>query len=299
MTHRQRDLRKGALSDKELDDEDLGEEAEEQVADLSHKEEIDVEERRAPPAKVVHEAIRRQGIEELERPTWSLIWSGLAAGIVMGMSILSEALLKERLPDTPWRDFLSSLGYTVGFIIVILGRLQLFTESTITAVLPLVTAPSWASFGRTMRLWVLVFFANMVGTFEFALFTHVGGFGGIEMQATIVDVSRKILEHGPFDTFLLAIPSGFLLATVVWLMPSASGERIWVVTLLTWLIALGGFAHVIAGSCEAWVLLLDGQMTASQALGGFLGPALLGNIFGGTALFALLAHAQVRREIHN
>ncbi|MBW4331480.1 formate/nitrite transporter family protein [Stakelama sp. CBK3Z-3] len=294
MTHRERELREGRLSDEPLDAE-----AEKNAADLTEEEEVDVEERRAPPAKVVHEAIRRQGIEELERPASSLIWSGVAAGVAMGMSVLSEAVLMERLPESASRELLASFGYTVGFIIVIMGRLQLFTESTITAVLPLATAPSWASLGRTARLWLLVFGANIIGTFAFALFEHIGGFGGVEMQAAISSVSHAVTERDAWGTFLTGIPSGFLLAVIVWLMPSSSGQRIWVIMLLTWLIALGGFSHVIAGSCETWVLLLDGSVSPGWALGGFLFPALFGNVAGGTALFALLAHAQVRREIHH
>ena len=90
MSRRERELREGALSD-----EELGAEAEEQATNISEEEEVEVEERRAPPAKVVHEVIRRQGIEELERPAASLLWSGLVAGVAIGMSILAEAILKE------------------------------------------------------------------------------------------------------------------------------------------------------------------------------------------------------------
>lgn len=293
MSRRERELREGALSD-----EELGAEAEEQATNISEEEEVEVEERRAPPAKVVHEVIRRQGIEELERPAASLLWSGLVAGVAIGMSILAEAILKVRLPESPVKEFLVGIGYTVGFVIVILGRLQLFTESTITAVLPLATKPSWASLGRTARLWVLVLAANMAGTFAFALFAHIGGFGGAEMQQAIVEVSKVILEHDAWATFLTGIPSGFLLAVIVWLMPSSSGQRVWIIMLLTGLIVWGGFAHVVAGSCEAWVLVIAGTVSLPWAIGSFLFPALIGNVVGGTALFTFLAHAQVHREIH-
>lgn len=289
MSNREREEREAALSQEE----------EEQAADLSHEEEVDVEERRAPPARIVHEAIRRQGIEELERPATSLLWSGVVAGVAMGMSVLSEAVLKVSLPEGPAKEMLTAFGYTVGFLIVIMGRLQLFTESTVTAVLPLTTKPSWASFLRTARLWAIVLFANLAGTFAFALYAVFGGFGSPELTDAIREVSRVVLEHSPRDTLLTGIPSGFLIATIVWIMPSASGQRIWIIMLITWLIALGGFAHIIAGSAEAWILLIDGSVGIGWVVGGFLLPAFVGNVIGGTGLFAFLAHAQVSREIHD
>ncbi|GAA4765410.1 formate/nitrite transporter family protein [Stakelama sediminis] len=273
--------------------------SEEGATHLSHDEEIDVEERRAPPAKIVHEAIRRQGLEELKRPALSLLWSGLAAGVAMGMSILAEAILTLNLPEGPARPIIASFGYAFGFLIVIMGRLQLFTESTVTAVLPLATQPSWPSFGRTARLWALVLVANLAGTFAFALFTLAGGFGSPEIGGAISAVSRGILGHGFGHVLLSGIPSGFLIAALVWILPSASGERVLIIALLTWLIALGDFAHVVVGSAEAWLLMLEGTMSPLDAVGGYILPAFIGNVIGGTALFALLAHAQVVREIHH
>lgn len=67
--------------------------------------------------------------------------------------------------------------------------------------------------------------------------------------------------------------------------------------LVTYVIALGGFGHVVAGAAEAWMLALHGDASFGRAIGGFIVPALLGNILGGTGLFAVVAHGQVRSEI--
>ena len=88
-----------------------------------------------------------------------------------------------------------------------------------------------------------------------------------------------------------------MLATIAWVLPSAKGQEIWVVTLLTYLISLAGFSHVIAGSAEAWLLVTTGHAGFGFAAFGFILPALAGNILGGTGLFAVLAHAQVRSEL--
>lgn len=95
--------------------------AEEKTADLADHEHADAADRVAPHAAVVYEAIRREGSDELKRPTSALFWSGLAAGLSMGFSFIAEALLRSHLPDAGWRPLIAKLGYSVGFIIIVLG----------------------------------------------------------------------------------------------------------------------------------------------------------------------------------
>jgi formate-nitrite transporter family protein len=103
---------------------------------LDEREQKEVEDRSAAPARVVYGAIQKEGEEELERPSSALAWSGLAAGLSMGFSFVVEALIHAMLPAEPWRPLLSKLGYSVGFLIVVLGRQQLFTENTLTRSCP-------------------------------------------------------------------------------------------------------------------------------------------------------------------
>ena len=269
----------------------------EQDIDLSAKEQDAVNERMAASARVIHEVVRRRGDEELERPTGSLIWSGLAGGIAISTSVLGQALLESRLPQAAWSPLVASIGYTLGFIIVILGNLQLFTESTLSAVLPVATAPGLANLGRLLRLWGFVFAANMVGTLFIAALNHYELIGSPEQRDAMLTLSRKLLEHDWLDTVKLAVPAGFLIAAVPWLLPSSRGQQFLVVFFLTYFIALGGFAHVVASSGEAWLLALSGETTFVHSIFGIIVPALLGNIIGGTGLFALLAHAQVEQEL--
>ena len=265
--------------------------------DLNQAERETVEKRKSPAARVVHEVIRQQGIEELERPTASLLWSGVAAGVVIWLSLIAQAALMLRLPDSPWKPAIASLGYSVGFVVVILGRLQLFTESTIVAVLPLATNISWSNFARTLRLWGLVFAANMAGTLAVAaIIPHTGLITGDQISA-MLEISSHLKDMSALDAFQRGIPAGFILATIAWLLPNARGQEIWVVTLLTYIISLASFSHVIAGSAEAWLLATTGQASFGFALFGFILPALAGNIIGGSGLFAVLAHAQVRSEL--
>jgi formate/nitrite transporter FocA (FNT family) len=256
-----------------------------------------VGERSSGSAKVVHEVVRLQGDEELARPIRSLLFSGFAAGVAICSSLLAEAFLSMRLPDTPWRSLIVSLGYTVGFVIVILGKLQLFTETTVTAVLPLATHPTARNLGRLLRLWSAVFVANMIGTFLVAVLIIQNVLVDPEGLNACLAISRKLLEHDFITTLFFATPAGFLVASIAWILPNARGSEFWIICLITYLIAIGGFSHVVAGSAEAWLLVLAGETSLWKAVGSLIFPALIGNVIGGTGLFAVVAHGQVRDEI--
>ena len=88
-----------------------------------------------------------------------------------------------------------------------------------------------------------------------------------------------------------------VMAAMVWLIPSADTAQVYVITLMTYLIAVGGFMHIVAGSMEAFMLTMNGDTTWTFVTINFVLPVLAGNIIGGTALFALLSYAQVMKEI--
>ncbi|MFC0238869.1 formate/nitrite transporter family protein [Rhodopseudomonas telluris] len=266
-------------------------------ANISNREVEDVEARSSPRTPVIYEIVRRSGEEEMARPLTSLWWSGLAAGLSISFSLLAQAILQHYIPDAPWRPLITSFGYSVGFVMVVLARQQLFTENTITVILPVMAEPSAGTVGRAARLWAIVLIANLAGTSFAAAFCSLTPALTPELKAEAIEISRVILSHGALDTLFKGVVAGFLMATMVWLLPSAESGQLGVIVMMTWLISVGGFAHIIAGSMEAFMLVLNGVAGPLDVTTGFLLPALLGNIVGGTALFALLAYAQVMKEI--
>lgn len=260
-------------------------------------EQRDAEERSGPESIVLYQAVVLKGEHELGRPWSSLFWSALAAGIAISSSLVAEAALRHRLPDTPWRELIAAIGYPVGFLIVILGRLQLFTEHTVVAVMPAIGSPSATNLRKLGRLWAIVFLANQLGTFIAAL-----AFVQIDvvppwLAASMVEVSRPMMDRSFSATLLEAIPAGFIIAAVAWLIIAAKSDHFWLIALLTYVIAIGDFAHVIASAVDAYVLVLAGNASMGWALTGFVLPALIGNIIGGTGLFALFNFAQIKEEI--
>ncbi len=257
----------------------------------------DVEDLKAADAQDLHKAVREEGEEELDRPVSSLFFSGLAAGMAIASSLIAEGALHHALPDTPWRTIIVSLGYPIGFLVVILGRMQLFTESTITAMLPLVTKPSGWALRRTLRLWSVVLGANLIGTALAGGMIAAGLLGGSELRTAMIEVSMAITELSPGATFVNAVPAGFMIAILAWSLPNAREQSFLVIVAITYVVAIAAFSHSIVGSVEAWLLVFSGKVGVAQALGGLMVPAILGNLLGGAGLFALLAHAQVRGEM--
>jgi hypothetical protein len=168
------------------------EQADKSATELTQSEKQMAHQRTALRAAVIHEAIRAEGEGELARPVSALTWSGLAGGLSMGFSLVASGLLHAHLPDTDWRQLIVDLGYSVGFLAVILGRQQLYTENTLTVILPLLTRRDLHTLFHVIRLWTIVLVTNLVGGYVFALvmartgiFTPnvAGAFHQIGMQA--------------------------------------------------------------------------------------------------------------------
>lgn len=263
--------------------------------DLTEREQHEVHERSAPRTEVVYEAIRKEGENELKRSPPTLAYDGLTAGLSMGFSFVAEALLRSHLPDATWRPTVVSLGYSVGFLMVVMGRQQLFTENTLTVILPLLRNFDAFTLKRVLKVWAVVLAANLLGAFLFALVIGHTDLFRPEVRAAFGDLGHEALEGGWGLTLIRGIFAGWLIALMVWMLPAAESARVLVVIIMTYVVAFGGFAHIIAGSVELFYVVTTGAASWSDYFGWML-PTLLGNIIGGTTLVAALGHAQVVSE---
>jgi formate/nitrite transporter FocA (FNT family) len=243
-------------------------------------------------ARSTYEVVRQEGEDELDRSTSALFWSGLAAGLSMGFSFLAEGLLRAHLPDAGWRPLIAKLGYSVGFLIVITGSQQLYTENTLTPIVPLLARPGWPRLRNVLRLWGAVLVANIIGAFLFALALGRLNVAEPEAQQAFSALAREAMHADAWTTALHAVYAGWLIALMVWMLPGAETAKLPVIIIMTYLVGLGGFAHVIAGAGEVFYAGVRGEASWRQVVGGYLLPTLVGNTVGGITMVAALNHAQ-------
>jgi len=251
----------------------------------------------SPRALVIHEVVREEGEAAMERTAGALLMSALAAGLSMGFSFLAQAVIESSLPDTPWRSLVASLGYTVGFVIVILGQQQLFTESTLSAVLPVLTRRDMTTVAKTGRLWGLVLFANIAGTVIFAAMLQIPGVFSDEVVKALGVLAKQPFSGTFMVTVVRAVFAGWLIALMVWLLPSARSARLVTILLITYVVGISKLSHVIAGSVEASYSVMVGAASVQDYLYGFFAPTLLGNMIGGISLVAIINHGSIVAEM--
>jgi formate/nitrite transporter FocA (FNT family) len=259
----------------------------------------DARQRSSPKAVIVYEAIRQEGEEELARANAALFWSGLAAGLSMGFSFLLEALLTMHIATAQWRPLVTKFGYCIGFIIVVLGRQQLFTENTLTPILQLLHRKDRQTLAAVARLWAIVLGSNLMGAAIFALLMHAMVSVKADLGGELTSIGLKIYQSPFAATLLSAVFAGWLIALMIWLLPVAESGRVTIIVLVTYVVGLGGFAHIIAGSVNAFYILMEGGATLSGFITRFFIPTLLGNITGGVAFVAAINYAQASPENEN
>jgi formate/nitrite transporter FocA (FNT family) len=146
---------------------------------------------------------------------------------------------------------------------------------------------------RVLRLWAVVLVANLIGTIIFAWVLARTTLFEPDVHVALLGVASEALRGDFATTFVRAIFAGWIIALMVWMLPAATQEQVPVIIVMTYLVGVGGLAHIIAGSTEVAYLVARGAASWGDYFGGFVAPALLGNTLGGVTLVAALNHAQV------
>jgi formate-nitrite transporter family protein len=260
--------------------------------ELTEREKEEAQDRTSVSATVVHETVRYDGEEELHRPVSALTCSGLAAGMSMGFSLVAMALFRAYLPDRPWRPLIVRLGYPMGFLIVIIARQQLFTENTLTAIIPLLAKRDLKTFVRVIRLWTVVLLANLAGAHLFAWVVGTTPMFLPEVRSAMLALAKEAANVTFGEAILRGIFAGWLIAMVVWMLAAVDTGRIAIIVFMTYIVGLASLTHIIAGSVEVLFLVMVGAKSWGSVVAGYMLPTLIGNIIGGVSLTAAINHAQ-------
>lgn len=240
------------------------------------------------------------GLRELTRPGGGLFISGLSAGLDIGFSLFLTGImvtLVEGSLSRPLKEILVANMYSVGFIFVVLGRSELFTEHTTLAVLPVLHGR--ASIFKLSRLWIFVYFSNILGAALFAAFTVlIGPALQVIDKSAFHEIAAPIVSHSWWVILVSAILAGWLMGLLSWLV-TASREtisQIFVVWLITTTIGLAHFHHAIEGTVTVLAGVFSSSLLTTQDFGYFLFWTTLGNAIGGVFFVALIKYSHAIRS---
>ena len=244
-----------------------------------------------PSAHEIYQQVAKNAKEELQRSSMSLAISGFTGGIFMGLSALGVGIILAKLGGGPGAFVISRMFYPLGFIVVILGRSQLFTENTLYPVALVLTEPK--QIWNTMRLWATVLPSNMLGALTFALLVGLTRSMPADVVQAIAGLGLAAVHQPVSAIFWSGVVGGWIIATAAWLVSGSHSitGSVMIIWALTFLVGLGNFAHCIATSGEILAAVLIHQLPWS-AYPQWFGPAVAGNICGGVVMVTLLEYGQ-------
>lgn len=248
-----------------------------------------------PSAHDIYDRVVEDGRSQLERPVSSLAFSGLFSGITIGLSGLAAAGALTLLGTGGTERFVAAALYPVGFLAVILGRAQLFTENTLYPVV--VTLEDRSKLAVTARLWLVVFATNIAGALLFALLAVKTGALSARFRHELIGLGAQAMEHSFWTHFWRGVVAGWIIALIAWLVEASDATvgRFLVIATFAFVVGLGSFDHSIASAAEALATTVAGHQSVDGFLA-WLAPVTLGNIAGGVMIVSILNYGQVRAE---
>jgi len=235
-------------------------------------------------------------LEQLNRPVLSLFLSAMTAGLILGFTAMSVAIVQGLLllldPPIPAR-LATALVYPLGFVLCIISGTQLFTEHTATAVYPVLDRRGKPR--DLLRLWATVLAGNLVGALMSAGLL-VAADTVIGAAAGYVEIGHHLVMYSGGALFISALLAGWLMALGAWLVMATPPtlSQMASIYIVTFLIGIGGLHHSIAGGVEIFIAYLISDHFLLSQVAAFLGMAIFGNLVGGSIFVALLNYGHIR-----
>ena len=245
-----------------------------------------------PSAEEIYAQVARNAKQELKRPSLALALSGYGGGIFMGLSALGPAIVLALLGESAADQMIARMFYPMGFIVVIIGRSQLFTENTLYPVALVLTERK--ELWNTLRLWAMVLPSNVAGAFTFAMLCAWSPALSHPVVESLAKLGMDNLAKPTPAVFWSGVMAGWIIATAAWLVSGSHSitGSVMVIWMLTFIVALGNFAHCIASSGEVLIAILT-HHAAWGAYPRWFGPAVAGNVCGGVGMVTILQYGQV------
>ena len=227
--------------------------------------------------------------EEIDIGIRELFFSSLAGGFAITLTFLIYASMTASTGGDP---ILSGILYPIGFIYIILGGYQLYTENTLPPVA--LVLERLASLPALMRIWVVVLIGNFAGGGLGALVLAYTGVFSDPAAVAATDIAMSGMETPFWDLFFKAGFAGLIVAGVVWLDYAVRDTitRFFLIYMAFLMIPYANLYHVVVSFTEVMYLVFLGHIDVIPGLTGFILPVLLGNTIGGVLLVTIVNYYQ-------
>jgi formate/nitrite transporter FocA (FNT family) len=241
----------------------------------------------------IYERVKHDATEELERSAAALAFSGLFAGATVGFGAVASAAVSAALVGDHSSRLVAAVFFPIGFIVVIIGRAQLFTENTLYPVT--LVLDERRHLLATARLWAIVLGANLLGAVLFAVLATKSGALDPDVIAKLAQDGHRAMSGTWPSVFWSAVLGGWMIALVAWLIQSAEAVsgQIMLIWVLAFLVAILKLDHCVSTTVEAICALIKGQAHLGHTLV-WLVVVIAGNVAGGVLIVAVLNYGQVR-----
>lgn len=239
------------------------------------------------------------GLAEVKRPPAGLFLSSFSAGLNIGFSLLLMGVATTLFGPTTegvLKESVLAVSYAAGFILVILGRSELFTEHTTLAVFPVLArrASGW----DLTRVWGIVLVGNMLGAFGFAVLVArlTPALAIIEPWA-LEEIAYNMTRQPPWVMLASAVLAGWLMGELAWLLAASRDtiSQVVCVVIVTTLIGFTRLHHIVVGTVEVLAGVLSGDRVGLSDFARFFVVTALGNAIGGVFFVAVIKFGHASR----
>lgn len=239
-------------------------------------------------AKDILERVLYDADEEISRGNRELIFSAIAAGIAITITLLLYSTVSSSVDSY----VLGSILYPLGFIYIILGNYQLYTENTLPPVA--LTIERISSIPSLLKMWFLILFGNILGGLIGSITLFYGNVLSEEAGNYVIKIAQSSVELGFTSLFFKGVFAGIIVAGVVWIDFSVkdSISRIILVYVAFLSIPLGNLYHVVVSTTEMFYLIMATDVSILSTIISFPLPVLIGNTVGGVIFVTLINYFQ-------
>lgn len=237
----------------------------------------------------IYERVVAEAAHEMTKSYRRLLFSGIAGGFSITLTFIMYASLYSA---TDGAAMISSLLYPIGFVYIIIGHYQLFTENTLPPVTLVLERIS--SIPAMLGIWGLVLAGNLIGGLVGAVVLAYSGIFSPAVAESAASIAMKGFEEGWWDLFFKSTVTGLIVAGVVWMDFSVDNDmaRVALIYMAFLSIPVAGLYHIVVSTTEFIFLFLTADVTLFAGLFEFALPVLLGNTVGGVLLVTVVNYYQ-------